>query len=1110
MKRKKVNGFLAVLLAAAMVLGQPASVYATESIPVETNENVDETTEPVAAETEAEAEETTADEAESEEANDEKTTADESEAAGITEETTTDGAATEEASEETTAEEIVTEEPSEETTVEETTTEETVAETETEVDDIALDGEISQKALKQLGFQTMTLSPSMMTEKEELYQVAASMSSMKSEEDYVEHEVVYFAQDEEEAKQVAECYGGTLVGYEYGVAVAHIEATVKDAVTVAANTRVSLPAVYPNILYHINDDWETGTDVEAEDAEAGQLIEETDVEHETAEEVNGLELPHDDEHLYATAPNDTYFNKQWHHKNINTVEAWNATKGKDVIVAVIDSGIDYEHPDLKGNIIGYISTVTDDAGNKVGDGRDDNGHGTHCAGIIAATANNGIGVSGVAPEAKLYSVKALNAAGSGKTSDIIRGLESVINRGDVDIVSMSLGGIGWDSLYQKTVDKAVNSGIVVIAAAGNEATDQKSYPAAYNNVISVAASDENDKLTGFSNYGKWVDIAAPGYNILSTLPTNFQLSHETTGVVYEAAGYGYMSGTSMACPTVAGTVALMLGNNNELRTVNKKTSVTKVTKALLNSAVPDGTYDQWAYDYYPFLDAEASTYAVDNSAVVAPTIKFSSTPSDKNVVLAGENQYFELSSTTPHSKIYYTINGKKPTAKTGELYTGKIYMPTSGKVKIQAITVVGSKTSKVFSKTYTFDVKAENLSSTCNNGNPEKEMTVAIGKSIQLSVDFAPAYTSNKTLKWESQDATGMIKVDKKGKVTCNKRAQAGLTTKITATTTDGTELKCEFTVKAVSDKVEAINSIPATLNMSYWADYPGVTMKDASGKPYTSTYQLMPSSVGVQTDQYLYKSSNPKVAYVDAYGNITALGKGKATITVTANDGSGKKATCKVTVVTPVIDIYMYSSTGFSGDSTAPLPIGTGCSVTMKTIVNENSSHYLLKPNNKGLEWTSDNPGVTVKNGKVTCKKDTPIGTVVTITAKAKDGFGCSASVKFKVTDKIKKLVYVDEKGRNTNKSAVSCRMAVGDGILDLLVNEASPDFVGIVTEHNTKQYYEYFTVSTTNRDVVYRVKDEEYGVVIWGTKPGSSKVVYTARDGSNAKFTINFKITN
>ncbi|MDE6607068.1 MAG: S8 family serine peptidase [Lachnospiraceae bacterium] len=1105
MKRKKVNGFLAVLLAAAMALGQPASVYATEAIPMETNESVDETTEPAAAE--AEAEETAEGENATDEVGTEEAATDESEAAGSTEETaeetTVEETSTEETAEETTAEETVTEETTEETTEEETSTEETATETETEDEDIILGDEISQKTLKQLGFQTMSLSPSMVAEKEELYQVTAAMSSMKPEEDYVEHEVVYFAQDEEEAKQVAECYGGTLIDYEYGVAVASIEATVKDAVTVAANARVSLPAVYPNILYHINDGWETGTDVEAEPEETGQLIDEADVEHEELLEAegDGLELPHEDEHLYATAPNDTYFNKQWHHENINTVEAWNATKGKNVIVAVIDSGIDYDHPDLKDNIIGHISTIAGDTG----DGRDDNGHGTHCAGIIAATANNGIGVSGVAPEAKLYSVKALNAKGAGKTSDIIKGIESVINRGDVDVISMSLGGIFWDNLYQKTIDKAVNNGIVVIAAAGNEATDQKSYPAAYNNAISVAASDEQNYLTGFSNHGNWVDIAAPGYNILSTLPTDFQLSADT-GVRYEAAGYGYMSGTSMACPTVAGTVALMLGNSDELRTVNKKTSVTKITKALLNSAVPDGTYNQWEFDYYPFLDAEASTYAVDNSEVVAPTITFSSTPSNKNVVLAGKDQYFELTTTTPHSKIYYTINGKKPTAKTGELYTGKIYMPASGKVKIQAITVVGSKTSKVFSKTYTFDVKAEKLSSSCKD-----KMTVAIGKSIQLSVDFAPAYTSNKTLKWESQDATGMIKVDKKGKVTCNKNAQEGLSTKITATTTDGTELKYEFTVEAVSDKVDAITLNATALNMSYWADYSGVTMKDASGKAYTSTFRLVPSSSGVQTDQYLYKSSNPKVAYVDAYGNITALEKGKATITVTANDGSGKKATCKVTVVTPVVDIYMYSSTGYSGNSEGALPIGTGCSVTMKTIINDNMYNNILKPNNKGLEWVSDKPDlVTVKNGKVTCKKDTPIGTVVTITAKAKDGFGCSSSVRFVVTDKIKKLVYVDANKRNTNKSAVSCRMAVGEGILDLLVNEASPDFVGIVTEHNTDQYFEYFTVSTTNRDVVYRVMDEDYGVVIWGTKPGSSKVVYTARDGSNAKFTINFKITN
>lgn len=1105
MKKRKLNGFLAVLLAASMVIGQPMSAYATEAapIPVETNEEAEETTNPESAEA-GTGETVTGDtlgETGTEDTGTDETTTEDTEAAETTEETgtgeTAEETGTEGTAEETTEEETGTEEASEETAPEETETGDQV---------ITDDGEISEKALKDLGFHTMSLSPSMVVEKEELYQVAATMSVMESGKDYVENEVVYLAQDEEEAKRIAECYGGTLEEYEYGVAVAHIQATVTEAVRVAANVRVSLPAVYPNILYHINDGWETGTSTETETPEqTGELIDEADVEHEVIGEVesNGLDLPHDDEHLYATAPNDTYFDKQWHHDAIHTVEAWNATKGQGIIVAVIDSGIDYEHPDLKGNIVGHISTITGDNG----DGRDDNGHGTHCAGIIAAIAGNGTGVSGIAPEAKIYSVKALNARGSGSTADIVQGVISAINRNDVDVISMSLGGIYWDSLFQKAIDTAVSQGIVVVAAAGNEAVDQKSYPAAYNNVISVAASDSYNDLVSFSNYGKWVDIAAPGLNILSTVPTDFQIPSD--GFEYEAAGYGYMSGTSMACPTVAGTVALMLGNNENLKNNNKKATVTKLTKTLVDSAEPDGTYDEWTNDFYPFLDAEAATYAVDDSQAAVPTIKFSSTPSNKNVVLAGKDQYFELETATPHAKIYYTLNGKKPTPKTGYLYTGKIYMPTSGKVKIQAITAVGSKVSKVFTKTYTFDVKAEALSATS-----KKDMTVAIGKSIQLSVDIAPSYVSNKKLKWESSDATGMIRVDQKGKVTCKKTAAEGLTATIKATTTDNTNLSYEFSVKAVGDKVENITLNETALNMSYWADNSNVSMKDASGKTYTSTFRLIPSSNGVQTDQYLYKSSNTKVATVDANGNITALGKGKATITVTANDGSGKKATCKVNVVTPVFHIYMYSSTGFSGDSTKPIPIGTGCNITMKTMINYDSSNYLYKPNNKGLEWTSDKPDlVKVKNGKVTCGKDTPIGTEVTITAKAKDGFGGAKSVKFVVTDKIKKMIYVNEKNQSTNSSAVSCKMDVGDGILDLLTNEASPDYVGIVTEHDTDDFYNSFAISTTNRDVVYRMHyyqgNKDLGMVIWGTKPGSSKVVYTARDGSNTKFTINFKIT-
>ena len=1077
MQKKKVNQMLALVLAAVMMLGQPAQAIASENTTaiVEEESAVEESS----TEEENSTEQPTEEEGSTGQlTGEENSTEQPAEEENSTEQPTGEDSSTEQsATEENSTEEITIEEvTAEEVMTEDVMTEDVTTEESTESSALAATEEIQVK-LDRLGFKTMSLSAEMILEKEELSQVADSLRTMKAGEDYLENEVIYFAESQEEAEQIAECYGGTLSEYEYGIAVAEIQATVADAVSLAADAEIALPAVYPNIMYQINDGWETaGIDTEDTESEDDGLIDEADVEHDEwlDESKNELELPCEDEMLYATASNDPYFANQWHHTTMKTVEAWNASKGNDVTVAVIDTGVDYNHPDLNANIVGHVSTLG------YGDGKDDHGHGTHCAGLIAAVADNNIGVAGMAPNAKIYAVKALNKYGSGSTSNIAQGVRAATKQ-KVDVISMSLGGICWDQFFQKVINEATNKGIVVVAAAGNESTDQKAYPAAYNNVISVGATNQKNNFTDFSNYGSWVDIAAPGDEILSTLPTDFKVS----GVSYKADGYGYMSGTSMACPIVAGTVALMLGNNSSMCANNTKEGANKIATTLVKSAQPDGANGDTDYwKKYPLADAEATVYAVDQNAAEKPAISFSTTPTKNNVVLAGANQYFELKTTTPHSKIYYTLNGKKPTVKTGTLYTGRIYMPYSGKIKIQAVTVVGSKTSKVFSKTYTFDVKAERLTA-ANSG----VMTVATGKSIQLAADIYPANTSKQKLKWTSDDTTGMIKVNNSGKVSCKAGAPENMTAKITAQTTDGSELKCEFTVKAVKDKVTKLTLNTDSLMMSAYAE-------SSHMNGYVSSFKLVPTCAGVSTKQYLYKSSNTKVATVDRDGTIHAQGKGKANITVTANDGSGKKAVCKVTVVTPVFSLYTYSSTGFSGGSSY-IPIAVGCSVKMITYVNNNSSDYRHVPSNKKLDWSSDNDKVTVKNGTVRCAQDAQIGDTVKITVAANDGFGVYTTVTFKVFDKIEKMTY-------QNKSSYSPKnFKVGNYITDLYKSGK----LTAKTKNNTNDIYWNLRVETTNRDVVYRYY--YYGtMIITGTKPGTSKIIYTARDGSNTKFTINFNV--
>ncbi|MDP2991007.1 MAG: S8 family serine peptidase, partial [Kiritimatiellota bacterium] len=203
--------------------------------------------------------------------------------------------------------------------------------------------------------------------------------------------------------------------------------------------------------------------------------------------------------------------------------------------AVLDTGIKLTHPDLAGKIVVSQNFAT---GSATSD--DLHGHGTHVAGISAAITNNGTGVAGLGRDASLMNVKVMGDTGSGYHSDIANGVIWATDHG-ANVINMSLGVTGTSTTLQQAVEYAWNHGVVVVAAAGNSGSSVPSYPAYYPRAIAVAASDPNDKLYSFSNFGDWVDVAAPG-NALSTTKNG---------------GYGYMSGTSMASPHVAGLAGLV-------------------------------------------------------------------------------------------------------------------------------------------------------------------------------------------------------------------------------------------------------------------------------------------------------------------------------------------------------------------------------------------------------------------------------------------------------------------------------------------------------------------------------------------------------------------------
>lgn len=228
----------------------------------------------------------------------------------------------------------------------------------------------------------------------------------------------------------------------------------------------------------------------------------------------------------------------WGIKRLNAPAAWAKTEGRGVKVAIIDTGVDATHPDLTAAVAGGFNAVDPKKPFK-----DDQGHGTHVAGTIAA-AHDGKGVVGMAPQARLYAVKVLDAEGNGNFSDVIAGIEWCAKNG-MQVANMSLGASEGSEALHKAVIAAAKAGVAIIAAAGNDSGGKVSFPGAYPEVITVSSSDKNDKLSDFSSVGPEVDFIAPGSDINSTMM---------------GGGFEELSGTSMATPHVSGLAALAIAS----------------------------------------------------------------------------------------------------------------------------------------------------------------------------------------------------------------------------------------------------------------------------------------------------------------------------------------------------------------------------------------------------------------------------------------------------------------------------------------------------------------------------------------------------------------------
>ncbi|MCK8816369.1 S8 family peptidase [Natroniella sulfidigena] len=306
-------------------------------------------------------------------------------------------------------------------------------------------------------------------------------------------------------------------------------------------------------------------------------------------------------------PTDYYYDKQWHYSAVSLPETWYKTTGsKDVTVAVLDTGIDVNHPDLNGLVI--------DGKNFTSDAEDDfydrNGHGTHVAGSIGALANDQ-GVVGVNWEVSLLSAKVLADNGSGSNLSTAQGVKWAVDNG-ADIINLSLGSPFPSATVKEAIDYAYQKDVTVIAAAGNGGNDRVGdpdlkYPAQFETVISVGAVDQNLELTSFSNYGRELDFVAPGQHIYSTVPYGRYLDSYLEEVVEDE--YVRLSGTSMAAPHVAGVAALILAEEPDLTPEEIKERLQRTAQDLGAEDVGRG----WDFKYgYGLVNAHA---AVSNAQI---------------------------------------------------------------------------------------------------------------------------------------------------------------------------------------------------------------------------------------------------------------------------------------------------------------------------------------------------------------------------------------------------------------------------------------------------------------------------------------------------------------
>lgn len=573
--------------------------------------------------------------------------------------------------------------------------------------------------------------------------------------------------------------------------------------------------------------------------------------------------------------NDPYANdegvNQWYLTNTKAYQAWEALKTEkdglsEVIVAVIDTGIDRNHEDLKANI-SSSSVKLDESGSPVTLQGDSDNHGTHTAGIIGATANNGKGIAGIASAGTENKIKimAIDATAnySGElyfdTYKVVAAIEYAVTN-KAKVINMSFAGGMWDYIMEDAVASAYQSGVTMVAAAGNEGTDSVSTPSDYGEVISVTALTRQNKrmnsVSGASNYGLEKDIAAPGTSILSTVP----------------GGYEQMSGTSMSAPMVSAVAALLYAIDEDIQPSQVK-NILCGTADYLGEDPGDSYSGDRKFDYYTgygILDVEkAVKAAMESNSSSVENIYFKEAA---NNIDQGQSRMLETRVEPANAVADLKWETSDKDIATVDS-TGKVTGRTGGTV---TITCTDERTGQSAQCQVGINPVVEPESLKIVNGQKAASMT--IGSSFYLDAQVLPRNAKNNEVCFKSSNTT-VATVDSDGMI----EARGLGTCKILAYT---------YNSKDKSFGVDGGNPLAKEVEVN-------VTHAAATGLKLTSYQQKIKLGDSVtfkaavtpanadQTQPITWSSSNRSVAKVDQKtGTITTVGLGRTTIKASTKDG--------------------------------------------------------------------------------------------------------------------------------------------------------------------------------------------------------------------------------